>query len=126
MKILFGQGIVRVKAHVKREVDSWECSHRVVRNFKKQIGTKFLFRPIYEIVEAAVVKVDIWGDLHFYCDLKDYNRKDYYFENDILYAYPYCCIELTSGKFEEVYFKDEEQLKEFVERLKQFGDHIIF
>jgi len=124
MKILFGQGIVRAKVHIKKEVDSYECSHRVVRNYKRRIGYKFLIFPIYEIIEAAVVR-DGWSSVEYYCDLKDYVRNDYYFENDILYSYPYCYIELMNGKYEEVYFKNEELLKEFVERLKAFGAHII-
>jgi len=53
--IIFNSNITRVSVFPKYKPNRFECSLKFVENYKKKVGSKFLFFPVYEIVPQAVI-----------------------------------------------------------------------
>ena len=125
--VIFNSNIARVTIHRKHRPNMFECSLELVENFKKKIGRKFLFFPIYEIVPQAVVRgggIFSRDTYEFVCELKDYKSEYYYFENGVLYEKPHCVIHTNDKHSKEVHFESVEELEKFVEDLKSKAPHI--
>ena len=119
--IIFTNNIVSVKSFPKYKD---HCSeYRVVRNYKRRIGYKFLIIPVYEIIEEAVLYTP-WTVSEYYCELKDFKSDTSYFEDDILYDKPHCNIKTNDGKLNTKYFNTVEELNDFVNDLASKAPHI--
>jgi hypothetical protein len=124
--IIFNSNIARVTIFRKRSPHKFECSLKLVENFKKKVGRKFLFFPVYEIIQEAVVNTGgVFSDTReFVCELKDYKSDYYYFEDGVLYEKPHCVIHTNDKHSKEVHFETVEELEKFVDELKSKAPHI--
>ncbi len=124
--IIFNSNITRVNVHKKYKPNRFESSLKYVAVYRKKVGRKFLFFPIYEIVYHAVIRTGGVFDSgeDFVCELKDYESEYYYFEDGILYEKPHCTIFMNDGKSREVHFNTVDELDKFVEDLKSKAPHI--
>jgi hypothetical protein len=124
--IIFNSNIARVTIHLKYQPHTFESSLELVKNFKKKIGRKFLFFPVYEIIPEAVVNTGgVFLDTReFVCELKDYKSDYYYFEDGVLYEKPHCVIHTNDKHSKEVHFKTVDELRKFVDELKSKAPHI--
>lgn len=119
--VVFTNNITSISPYPKSE-EHWP-SFYLVRNYKKKIGRKFLFFPIYEVVEEAVIR-GILSSSDFYCELKDFQSSRYYFDGDKLYNKPHCDIKMNDGKVRTKWFETEEELEAFVKDLASKAPHI--
>jgi hypothetical protein len=127
MAILFNHAITRVNVHPKYKPLRFECSLSIERDFKKKIGVKYWFFPIYEIIPAAVVRnAGLFHDYdEFVCELKDFESEYYYFgEDDVLYEKPHCTICMSDKSSKEIHFDTVEELNAYVDELKSKAPHI--
>ncbi len=124
--IIFNSNITRISIHQKYKPHRFECSLRYVENYKKRIGRKFLFFPVYEIVPHAVINTGgvFSSEEEFVCELKDYKSDYYYFEDGVLYEKPHCNIRMNDGSNKDVHFETVEELTKFVNNLKSQAPHI--
>ncbi len=124
--IIFNSNIARVAIHKKYRPNSFECSLVCRENYKKRVGRKFLFFPVYEIVPQAVINrggvFDATEEL--VCELKDFKSDYYYFEDGVLYEKPHCTIYMNDGSNREVHFDTVDELMKLVEDLKSQAPHI--
>ena len=131
MKILYTNAISEVFVKPK---SSFIPNRSIVRNYKKRIGRKFLFIPIYEIIPEAVIN---WWDDEFVCTVDEFNEKkgrgytflckneNSFIENENFYLYPHCVIVMNNGSKHSVFFDTVEELDEYIKDLKLNGNHII-
>lgn len=125
MTILFNQAITRVGVFPKYKPNFFECSLVVVRDFKKKVGEKFLFFPVYETIHAAVIRKGCFGSSDkFVSELKDFKNDYYYFEDDVLYEKPHCTIYMNDKSDRTIYFETVEELNSYVEELKTKAPNI--
>jgi hypothetical protein len=126
MAILFNHSISRVNVLPKYQPFRFECSLSIVRNFKKKVGRKYWFFPVYEIIPVAVVRTSgLFEDQEkFLCELKDFESKYYYFEDDEVYKKPHCTICMNDKSHKDVYFETVEELNAYVDELKSKAPHI--
>jgi len=124
--IIFNSNITRVSVFPKYKPNRFECSLKFVEDYKKKVGSKFLFFPVYEIVPQAVINTGGVFDSgeEFVCELKDYKSDYYYFEDGVLYEKPHCTIYMNDGSNREVHFDKVDGLIKFVEGLKSQAPHI--
>ena len=128
MAILFNHSITRVNVHPKYEPHrfEFECSLSIERDYKKKVGRKYLFLPIYEIIPVAVVRnAGLFDDRkELVCELKDFESEYYYFEDDVLYEKPHCTICMSDKSSKEIHFGTVEELNAYVDELKSKAPHI--
>ena len=93
MNIIFHKAISNVRVYPKSE--NWDLNwhHKVVYNYKRKIGRKFLFFPIYEIHDKGVVEEGAFSDNKFYTMEevskweKTYIEDDKFDKSDALHEY---------------------------------------
>ena len=132
MKILYTNAISEVFVKPK---STFMVNKSIVRNYKKRIGRKFLFIPIYEIIPEAVFN---WWDDECVFTVDEFNEKrgrgyvgiflkneEVLIENETFYLYPHCTIVMNNGSQHSVFFDTVEQLDEYVKELKLNGNHIV-
>ena len=125
--IIFTSNITKIQVFPKYRPKIYESSLAYRKDYKKRVGTKFLFFPVYEIVPHAVIHE---GGLfnsteEFECDLKDFKSDYYYFEDGVLYENPHCTIYMNDRSSKEVHFESVEVLNAYVEEIKSKAPHII-
>jgi hypothetical protein len=126
MAILFNHAITRVNVFPKYKPFRFECSLSIERDFKKKIGVKYWFLPVYEIIPVAVVRnAGLFDDRkELVCELKDFKSDHHYFEDDVLYKKPHCTICMSDKSHKDVYFDTVEELNAYVDELKSKAPHI--
>ena len=125
MNIIFNNAISNVRVFPKNK--DFNTGLKVVNNYKRKIGTKYLVIPIYEIVPNAVV--DRWAGFEpgYYSTVEEFNQtsEKCYIEDNTIYYKPHCTIFFGIKGYQDVYFKTVEELNNYVEDLKKLGSHII-
>lgn len=120
MKIILNNSITKVIVYKKCE--HYSISYRIVTNFKKKIGRKWLMFPIYEIIPTAVVR---WYDHSFVCSAEDFKSDKIYIEDNKIYHYPHCTFHMNDGSKEDMYFQTEENLLLYIKQIIKENKHII-
>lgn len=125
MNIIFHRAISNVRVHPKSE--NWDLNwhHKVVYNYKRKIGRKFLFFQTYEIHDKGVIEEGPFSDNKFYTMEEVSTWKNTYIENDKFYLKPHCCIFFGGKGREDIFFETVEELNKYVDELKNNGPHII-
>ncbi len=125
MNIIFHRAITNIRVYPKSE--NWDLNwhHKVVYNYKRKIGRKFLFFPIYEIHDKGVVEEGAFSDNKFYTMEEVSKWKKTYIENDKFYLKPHCTIFYGHKSNEDVFFETVEELNKYVDNIKNNGTHII-
>lgn len=125
MNIIFHRAISNVRVYPKSE--NWDLNwhHKVVYNYKRKIGRKFLFFPIYEIHDKGVVEEGAFSDNKFYTMEEVSKWKKTYIENDKFYLKPHCTIFYGHKGSQDIFFETVEELNKYVDDIKNHGTHII-
>lgn len=95
---------------------------KIVKNFRKKVGRKFLFFPIYENIGECVVT---WWSEEFYSTAKDFKHSKIFLENGKFYHKPHCSIYMNDKSSKDVYFNTVEELEKYVYELKALATNII-
>lgn len=120
MNILYVHGITRVSVYKKAEYQ--QLNFKLVSNFKKRVGYKFLIFPIYENIGESVI--NYWSG-EFYSTAKDFRHSKIFLENGKFYHKPHCLIYMSDKSSKDVYFNDVEELNKYVYELKLIAPNII-
>ena len=125
MNIIFHKAISNVRVYPKSE--NWDLNwhHKVVYNYKRKIGKKFLFFPIYEIHDKGVVEEGAFSDNKFYTMEEVSKWEKTYIEDDKFYLKPHCTIFYGHKGAQDIFFEAVEELNKYVDDLKNHGTHIV-
>ena len=121
MNILYVHGITRVSVHKK--IEDWQRNFKLVSNFKRRVGYKFLIFPIYENLGESVLRG--WWSEEFYSTAKDFKHSKIFLENGKFYHKPHCSIYMNDKSNKDVYFNTVEELEKYIYELKAFAPNII-
>lgn len=121
MEILFLQSLTKVRVYPK--VKDYDIKFVIRKNYKKRIGRKFLFFPVYEAPHDAVVK---WWSGDYFCPVSKFKHKELFIEDGELFRKPHCRIFMNDKSYKDVYFETIEELDKYVEKLKSMSDTITF
>lgn len=113
MEILCTQAITRVKTYPK--VKDYDIRFVIRENYKKRIGRKFLFFPVYETPHDAVVR---WWSGDYFCPVSEFNHKELFIEDGEFFRKPHCRIFMNDKSSKDVYFETIDELDIYINRLK--------
>ena len=120
MDILYVHGITKVS--VFNKIKDWESKFEIVKSFKRKVGKKFLFFPIYEDLGEWVVT---WWSGKFVSTVKDFKHSEMFIEDGVFYHKPHCSIYMNNKSRKDVYFETVEELNKYVYELKSLAPNII-
>ena len=120
MDILYIHGITKVS--VFRKFRCWELRLKIVKNFRKKVGRKFLFFPIYEDLGECVV--NHWSE-NFVSTVEEFKSTEVFIEDGVFYYKPHCSIYMNNNSKKNIYFEKVEELNKYVNELKSIAPNII-
>jgi hypothetical protein len=121
MNIIFNHAITNVRVHPKLE--AWYTSYKLIHNYKRRIGYKFLLIPIYEKIPKAIIK-GFWPE-EFVCSADEFNHSKIYLDGETFYYKPHCTLWLNNKSNQEIFFDTVEDLNKYVDNLISMAPHII-
>lgn len=120
--VIFNHAITRIVIHKKMKYWGFG-SYRINTDFKIKVGTKFGIFPKYEKITCVTIMSGLFED-EFYSTIEDFKHDFLYIEDNVIYEKPNCTIVMNDGKSKDMYFDTDEELEQYVEKLKLIAPHI--
>jgi hypothetical protein len=121
MESIYVHGITKISKFPK--IEDWDVNFKIVSNFKKKVGRRYLFFPVYEDLGESVVT---WWTENFVSTTKEFKHSKLFIEDGKFYHKPHISIYMNNKSRKDIYFNSIEEMDAKYRELRNLAPNVNF